>query len=196
MENFPAWGRERQSLFSRFLISFFITIHLFYAHFINFSRYSALAVHLLFTFYLHHLLSSGELPFCFYTANHGCETQAGNKKERSPSSYTQKRTGEEREPHSPSRLSRSGNRLQKRTANHLERFSNRDQPQELYTSYEHIIIKPSMICCDFCRHRQSFITGGIKENTRNGSDREKTVSRRFLPDIEEKSYRYVIIFIY
>lgn len=69
-------------------------------------------------------------------------------------------------------------------------FPDRDQLQELYTSYKHVIIKPPMICCDFCRHRQSFITGGIKENTGNGSDREKAVSRRFLPDIEEKSYRH------
>ena len=123
MENFPAWGGERLSLFSRFLISFFITIHLFYAHFINFSRYSALVAHLLFTFYLHHLLSSGELPFCFYTANHECETQAGNEKRMKPFKLHSKTDRRERDPHSPSRLSRSGNRLQKRTANHLERFS-------------------------------------------------------------------------
>ena len=70
-------------------------------------------------------------------------------------------------------------------------FPDRDQLQELYTSYKHVIIKPPMICCDFCRHRQSFITGGIKENTGNGSDREKAVSRRFLPDSEEKSYRHL-----
>ena len=151
MENFPAWdGWERLSLSSRFLISFFITIHLFYAHFIIFFRYSALAIHLLSTFYLHHLSSSGECPFCFYTAKSWMQ-KPRQKIEiaMKPFKLHSKRTGEEQKTNSPSRLFHSGNRLQKRMANHLERFPRPGSSQELYTSYEHVIIKPSMICPDF-----------------------------------------------
>lgn len=101
-----------------------------------------------------------------------------------------KRTGEEQKTNSPSRLFHSGNRLQKRMANHLERFPRPGSSQELYTSYEHVIIKPSMICPDF------FVIGKGSSQAASRKTPETALTRRrlfpvyYLPDVEEKIYRY------
>lgn len=47
-----------------------------------------------------------------------------------------------------------------------------------------------MICPDFFRDRQRFITGGIKENTGNDFTGRRLFPVDYLPDVEEKIYRY------